>query len=433
MGLTVTDQLRKGSVMGRREPHAEGNQRPEMARICIPTLRNISEEAFQSAFYEAQDVLAEADSVDLIEVRPGRAFRLRDRWHRRLLFHAAAAGFPSANPGLRRVRLDHGYELFVAVCQNFWDLLYFNAIDDWKSHSKLSVCWLGEFWSKDIQTCPALLRGLNKFDVVFVNSWCAVEPLSKFLGRKCHFLPMAVDAFRFCPAPQQPPLPRQVDVYSVGRRCEGVHNEFLRASSEKSLFYIFDSLRSMARVDVIDHREHRTLLANIAKRSKFFLVSPAKMNRPDETQGQLEVGARYFEGAAAGAVMLGQRPHGEAFQEMFPWADAVVEILPDGSDALKVIAELTSDAARLKAISARNMAESLQRHDWIHRWMTIFQMVGVKPSAGMTARVDRLRTMADQVAKAGNAVEPQSAGALRVLIGRDEPPLCLQQASGAAE
>ena len=408
----------------------------------MPTLRNISEEAFQSGFYEAQDVLAEADGVDLIDVKPARGFRQRDRWHRRLLYRGRglAASLASANPGLRKVRLAREYELFVAVCQNFWDLLYLNAIEDWKSHGKLSVCWLGEFWSKDIETCPALLRGLKRFDAVFVNSWCAVEPLSKFLGRQCHFLPMAVDALRFCPAPGRSSRP--IDVYSVGRRCEGVHGELLRAASERRMFYIYDSLRSMARVDVIDHRQHRELLANIAKRSKFFLVSPAKMNRPEETQGQLEIGARYFEGAAAGAVMLGQQPRGEAFQAMFPWPDAVFEILPDGSDVLKVMADLTSDPIRLAALRSRNTAESLLRHDWIHRWMTIYQSVGVAPSEGMTARVDQLRTLADEVLKEGSAAEPQSVGNLRVHIGRDAPLLLqqdaphaphLQQVSGATQ
>ena len=67
-----------------------------------------------------------------------------------------------------------------------------------------------------------------------------------------------------------------------------------------------DSYQDMAVMEPLDYRQHRELFANMAKRSRYFLVSPAKIDRTDETRGQVEIGHRYFEGAAAGAVMIGQ-------------------------------------------------------------------------------------------------------------------------------
>jgi hypothetical protein len=362
--------------------------------ICMPTLRSVWREAFQAALYEAQDVLVETCDVDLINLRPGRGFRAKDQWTRKLLYRGVSA-LASTNPGIQKVRLNRDYDLFVAVCQNLWDLLYINAVEGWKERCKTSVCWLGEVWAADIPACPSLVRQLLKFDHVFLNNQGTVEPLADFLKRQCHFLPAATDTIRFSPLPNHPD--RSIDVYSIGRRWEGVHQTLLRAASEHGLFYVYDSYRSMATMEPVDYRQHRDLLANMAKRSKCFLVSPGKMNLPEETRGQVEVGYRYFEGAAAGAVMIGQTADCDAFRELFPWPEAVIDIHPDGSDVLAVIEGLDANPERAAAISRRNAAESLLRHDWVHRWKKMFDVAGIKPSAGMAAREAHLQSLADAV------------------------------------
>ena len=45
-------------------------------------------------------------------------------------------------------------------------------------------------------------------------------------------------------------------------------------------------------MEPLDYRQHRELFANMAKRSRYSLVSPAKMDSPDETRGQVEIGYR---------------------------------------------------------------------------------------------------------------------------------------------
>jgi hypothetical protein len=230
--------------------------------------------------------------------------------------------------------------------------------------------------------------------------------LSDFLGRQCRPLPTATDTTRFSPFPNPPD--RSIDVYSIGRRWDGVHKALLRAASEDGLFYVYDSYKGIAKMEPIDFREHRELYANLAKRSRYFIVSPAKMNRPEETRGQVEIGYRYFEGAAAGAVLIGQAPDCEPFREMFPWPDCVIEVRPDGSDTLDVLTDLSADPGRVHAISRRNAAESLLRHDWIHRWRTIFRHAGVEPSQAMTAREEHLKALAEaalQASEAGGVLE----------------------------
>ncbi len=113
------------------------------------------------------------------------------------------------------------------------------------------------------------------------------------------------------------------------------------------------------------------------------------------TQGQVEVGYRYYEGAAAGTVMIGDKPDCDAYRELFGWPEAVIPIQADGSDTMAVLHELRSNPERMTAISARNTKESLLRHDWVHRWNEMFRIAGIEPSPRKAAREQRLKDLAD--------------------------------------
>ena len=140
---------------------------------------------------------------------------------------------------------------------------------------------------------------------------------------------------------------------------------------------------------------HRDLLASMAKRSRFFMVAPAKMGLFEETHGQNEVGSRFFEGAAAGAVMIGQAPDCEAYREHFDWPDAVIPVNPDGSDILEILRSISSDPGHFVAISSRNAVESLRRHDWVYRWRQILALAGLEPTPALLDRELRLAKLAD--------------------------------------
>jgi len=66
------------------------------------------------------------------------------------------------------------------------------------------------------------------------------------------------------------------------------------------IFYIYDTIHKM---NTLYYKEHRNLVANIAKRSRYFMVNPGKIDEPLETHGQREIGSRFFEGLAAGEAL----------------------------------------------------------------------------------------------------------------------------------
>ena len=364
-------------------------------RICMPSGRKFRKETFLCGHYEAQDVLVEIDDVDLICLEPGRAYKFKDRWQRRLIFRDVSRRVIFANPGLHKVGLTREYDLLVVRCQTEKDLPDVNAIEGWKDYCKTSVCWIEEIWAAQLPKDKYWLHALNQFDHVFTTCLGTVGPLSQALGRPVRWLPAGVDTLRFTPYPDPPA--RVIDIYSIGRRREGMHERLLQAAKRKELFYIYDTFQASLS-GVYDHRQHRDHFANVSKRSRYFIVAPGKIDAVAETEGQSELGHRYYEGAAAGAVLIGQAPHSESFAQMFPWPDAVIPVQPDGSDVMDVLAELDSDPARVTAASRRNAVGAFLYHDWVYRWKEVLKVAGLEPSPGMLARECRLKELAAMVA-----------------------------------
>jgi hypothetical protein len=349
--------------------------------------------AFEAANYEAEDVFMEVDNVDLFPVEPGVGFRFREKCHRRLLWKDVTRRLASVNPGLRSVRLKKDYDLFFCRVQMLRDLIYVNAVKGWKDRCRTSVCWLDELYCADVFRSRNYLHILKRFDHVFVGFKGSVDAITKVIGRPCHFLPYAVDAIRFSPYPNPPA--RVIDVYSLGRRLEDLHRTLLKFTAQQHMFYVYETLQAGAENLVSNHRQHRELLANQIKRSRYFLVASGKADRKEETRGQIEVPARFFEGAAAGTVMIGQAPDCDAFRQLFDWRDTVIEIDPNNSEVADVLADLAGQPERLCEISRRNSAEALLHHDWLYRWKQILAMAGLKPMPQLELREKRLKELAD--------------------------------------
>ncbi len=364
----------------------------------MPTWRQFRRNAYRCGLYEAQDVLSEIDDVDLIRLEPAWAAWLDEYWLRTPLYHDRFSKLILANPGLKKVRLSKNYDLFIAVCATFWDLPYINAIERWKDHCSTSVCWLDELWVSDIPSFKYWLPALRQFDYVFVGYRGTVPALSRAADHPCFWLPGGVDALRF--SPLSDPAARVIDVYSIGRRHEGIHREMLNAAKRGEIFYLHDTHVGGGMIGVSDHRQHRDLFANIAKRSRYFVVAAAKMDQNDYTQGQVEVGFRYFEGAAAGTVMIGETPDCDAYTDLFGWPEAVIQIQPDGSDVMAVLDELASEPERTAAISRRNTREALLHHDWLYRWSEMLRIIGIQPSPRKALREQRLMHLTDPSASA---------------------------------
>lgn len=362
-------------------------------RVCVPTTRNFARNVFLGATYEAQDVLTKCADADLLYLEPQRRFQFRKQLLWKLLKVDVSRRLAYVNPGIQSVQLEKDYDLFVFNCPIGTDPLYFNAIRGWKDRCKTSVCWINELWAADLPRFKNWLFRFREFDHVIVGLKGSVEAVSNAIGRSCHYVPGGVDAIRFSPCLEPPS--RVINVYSVGRRLEGIHQALLKLAALGKIFYVHDTMENSGNALTSDYQAHRNAYANMAKRSHLFMVAQGFVDTADRTRGQIEVGFRYYEGSAAGAILVGQTPDCDTFRQTFDWPDAVVDIKPDGSDTVQVITDLLADPDRLQRISRRNAVEALLRHDWVYRWKEIFAIAGIKPTRRMKTREKRLKQLAD--------------------------------------
>ena len=355
----------------------------DAARVLLFSMRNLRDHVARGPGYEFEDVICRCDSVDVIAPAPPAEGNSRIGRY----FDRITAGQTPRIDG--RIVVEKEYELFFAFCLDPQDLRYMNLIEGLSQKCRRLVCVVGELWPGMIAQARERLQVLRHFDCVFSNFQSSVEAIQDATGRPCYFLPPAADALLFCPFHVQPT--RCIDVCNIGRRPAGLHQALMKRAECGDFFYVYDTIGNFP---VLDAREHRSLLANLIKRSRYFVAYPAKFDKPGETRGLEEFGSRFFEGAAGGAVLVGAPPRCAAYDHGFDWRDAVIPTAADGAQIAALIAELESDVRRIERIRRDNVVNSLERHDWVYRWRDVLDRVGLPTSSRLEEREARLRSMA---------------------------------------
>src|SRR5262245_35558495 len=118
----------------------------------------------------------------------------------------------------------------------------------------------------------------------------------------------------------------------------------------------------------------------------------------------MEIGFRCYEGAAGGAVLIGQVPTNcQVFDRDFDWPDAVIDMPFHSTDVGERISALDAEPDRIARIRLNNVVNCLRRHDWVYRWNDIVKILGMEPTTCAFERAERLRNLADHLAKSAAA------------------------------
>ena len=344
---------------------------------------------FRCPHFEFEDIICEVDSAELLAPKVDPLSR-RASSAIRLGYHAPIF----LNPGIQRLSPKSEYDILFTICGYPQDLIMFNAVKNLRDSCKTSVCLVDEFWISEIANNRYYLRLLEQFDYVMLYYSQTVKPLSEKIASKCAFLPPAIDAISFCPYPDPPQ--RFIDVYSIGRRSQSTHQKLLDMARQPDFLYLHDT---MAGSKGINLKEHRTLFAKLAKRSRYFIVNPGKVDEPNLTGRQMEIGNRYFEGAASGALMLGEVPDNEVYETLFDWPEAVTRLPYNSQDIDRLIRDLDADPERQDRTRRTGVVQSLMRHDWVYRWEAVLKAVGLELRQEGLERKDRLKRLAETVSQ----------------------------------
>lgn len=206
------------------------------------------------------------------------------------------------------------------------------------------------------------------------------------------FMPVGVDAVAFSPLPHLPP--RGIDLLGYGRTSPAVHREPLELVTSRRVAYVYDSVHSSV---MRDHGEHRALLANLLKRSRFFFTSKItdSPDRQRRSGGQEAPERTLLRGRRRRCRDAGQ-PHGHARgRGLFRLARRGHPAVLRAARARGRAREPGPQPDRLALVRSNAVRASLRRHDWLHRWRTVLDDAGLAPTPAMGARAAGLEELAE--------------------------------------
>lgn len=352
-------------------------------RILVLSVRGFRFQAANCCIYEFEDLLTDLESAQLHVSNPNRDFDIACKIYRGIKYLGGSDSLAlKAAPFPTELVLEHEYDLLFAVLDNPFQFHLLESITGWREKCRYTACFITEMWQPDLQIKRLFREPWSNFDHVFLGVTQCVEGLSELIKSPVTYIPPAVDTLRFSPYPNPPQ--RSIDVSYVGRRSPNIHDALVKRAAQDNFFYYHDTVKG--KLEIENAREHRILLANLFQRSRYNITNYAKFNSTAETGGTQEIGYRFFEGAAAGTVMIGMPPAGEAFPHYFDWSEPIIQVDLSGTEVVEAIAELDAQPERLERISRRNVANCLLKHDWSYRWRDILSTFDLKPSQAMIER-----------------------------------------------
>jgi hypothetical protein len=370
-------------------------------KVLLLSQRRIADLVAYCLAYEFEDTFAavtDAQRIDATDL-PGiefsrRAYKLAriasgSPWLARRL-----APYPRSKVGLER-----DFELFFPVFSHAYELYSLATIPNWRQRCRKAACFITEIGSDLLP--EYLLELLSAFDHIFLGFSNNVQDVARITGRPCTYLPFAVDVLRFAPVSLDQPRP--ISVCNIGRRSLVTHQALLEEAERQQSFYYYDTVAASGdalkgrtfRVD--SPHEHRRMLATLLKRSCYFIANRSYINRPELTADGDEISARFYEGAAAGTVMIGEAPRTEEFKRQFDWPDAVIHVPFDSPEIDRVLGDLNRNPQRLRAVRRNNVRGAALGHDWLHRMLVVFDALDLTPTEAMRARARRLDQIASQI------------------------------------
>jgi Glycosyl transferases group 1 len=395
--------IQPGAITG-REPDA-GDADPGL-NVLLLSQRRIADLAAYCLAYEFEDAFAAVADAERIDVTDFPALEFSRRAYKlaRLMSGSPKLARRFAPSPRGKVVLERDFDLFFPVFSHTYQLYSLATIPNWRQRCRKAACFISEVWSDMLP--DYLLELLSAFDHVFIGHRHPVKDVARITGRPCTYLPLAVDVVRF--APFSGDQPRPIEVCNIGRRSPVTHQALLDDAERRRSFYYYDTVAASGsdmkdrtfRVD--NPQEHRRKLATLLKHSRYFIANRAYVNRPEFTAGRDEVSARFYEGAAAGAVMIGEAPRTQEFRQQFDWPDALIHAPFDSPDVARILADLNGDPERLRAVRRNNVRQAAQRHDWLHRILTVFDTLGLAPTEKMRARAKRLDQIASSALETGS-------------------------------
>ena len=214
------------------EPSVDFEQGPD-GRLLVLSMRQVADLVGYCALYEFEDVVLDLMGADIGKFAHVEHLQFARRVYKLTRYLSRSARLAESVMPKRGARpLRKKYDFLFAVFNHPHELFSLNALRGWREQCGFAACYLCEAW--DSQLPVYLIEMLKDFDHVFVGVKGSIESVARISGRPCSYLPMGVDALRFCPYPN--PAHRSIDICGIGRRSQTTHAALLDYATKNNLF-----------------------------------------------------------------------------------------------------------------------------------------------------------------------------------------------------
>lgn len=228
----------------------------------------------------------------------------------------------------------------------------------WDRRVGYKILYVMDTLPHQIEALRALTRA-TRWDLAITSFPEAVPWLERETGVPWRAVPQGISKERFVP---RPPEERSIAVASYGRRLPVVHRAIDAWALARGLHYEVSIASSVDRS--LDVRYLYRHYAFHLTRSVFAVSWPVEVTHPGRAGGQSPLTCRWFEAAAAGAVMIGAPPKDPAFEALFG-PGAVAPLDPRPASEREVFAAL--DALwerRLDLLARANERREARIEQW---------------------------------------------------------------------
>lgn len=377
-----------------------GNEDNQDARVLVWSLRNVQNFVYNSCLFEFEDIIEDVDTANVL-VPP--QYNSLGTFIKRVVEYKTrrtkAFSLANVNPYVGGIELHYEYQIYFVTLDFPWYFSSVNLLKNWRRRCRFAVCYVIEIWTADIPEMTNFMDFFNQFDLICTATYHVLGAVQEIADVPCMFVPPGIDTLKFCPDFEgvNSEESRTIDVCSLGRGFPVTNQALLEKAQQDESFFYYHELTNGSVLRVQDHQAHRTLVSNILKRSRYFITNYAKANIPELIAGEHEIGYRFFEGAAAGNVLIGAPPNAELFDRFFGWEDSIIPVRLDEPDIVDIMAELDKQPLRVERIRRNNVANSLLNHDWVYRWEQILQKLGLSVPEAVETRKKLLKQKADAI------------------------------------
>jgi hypothetical protein len=201
-----------------------------------------------------------------------------------------------------------------------------DLFDGWDKNVGTKILYIFDTFECHLNSILRVLAA-TKWDYTFTAFQGAKTYLERHTGRRWHLVHQGVNLDRFSPVDIRD---RSIGFCSYGRQLEKIHQSIKEHCSKTSTYYDFNTTLALLAPNVSPQESYARYAWHLGH-SFFNFCWPLDLTHPGRVKTFSPISPRYFEAAASGNIMIGQKPTDPHFDELFG-ADAVVPIDPEAAE-----------------------------------------------------------------------------------------------------